>query len=134
MGWLATLHSIGGTLMLLISLVAAVWATARYRRSALPPQFFTLSQAVSILFGLQALLGLALYAGGHRPPAPVMHLFYPFLVLLAIGLDHMLRPGRKLRLSLEKGGAFREPVFFTYLWWFLFLMFGRSWTTGLFGV
>lgn len=133
MDWLSRLHSLNGTLMLLVSLVSALWATARYRRTALPPHFFTLSQIVSILFGVQVLLGLALYAAGHRPPAPVMHLFYPLLVLLTIGLDHMLRPGRKLRLAFERGGGFREPVFYTYLWWFLFLMFGRSWMTGLLG-
>ncbi|HEX6971226.1 MAG TPA: hypothetical protein VF234_03325, partial [Limnochordia bacterium] len=114
MQWLVTLHSIGGTLALVASLIGAVWATACYRRPSLPQRFFGLSYVVSLLFGLQLVVGVVMYALGHRPANPAMHLFYPLLVLLTLGADHMTRPGRPLRTALERSGSFREPVFFTY--------------------
>lgn len=133
---MATVHYIVGTLVLLgftIALVIALVANFR-KAERLGDFFWTLMTTAEGLFGVQVLLGILLYMLGHRPLGGAMHIVYGLLVFLAVGADHMLRPGGRLRARLEgQGETFREPYTYSFIVFLLFALAGRAWMTGRYG-
>lgn len=133
MQWLLYVH-----LAFAIALMAATLGlsimTFRVRASgAVPSAVWTGLTHVDRLIALEAAIGVVLYftVGHAKDP---LHYLYGALLLLAVGAEQAMRPGRGLRDTLEHDyPRFNEPMVYSILIFVMFLFAARAFTTGLWG-
>jgi len=104
--------------------------TGRYR---LPHIFWWILWVAQIPLGIQALVGIALFASGSHPRTP-FHLMYGGLIVLTLLALYGLRPGAALRRAIIRDErAFRESRWLMLLCLFLAALVGRVYMTGVLG-
>lgn len=115
--------------------VAMVWGVGAWllRRPRVAVTYWWYLRAVAALLALQAVLGIAMYAAGMRPPTP-LHVMYGAFLFVGAGLAESLRPGGRLRRRYaEAGHPLHEPRTAAFLGFALWAVSLRAAMTGLWG-
>jgi hypothetical protein len=135
MQWLIDVHLVLAVILLASALALAVDALRGRRLSALPDRFWKGVGHLERGVLLQAVIGVVLYLTTRHEGLTWTHYLYGGVALAVILIERGLRPGRGLRETLTADyGRFNEPVVLAILMFFLFAVFGRAFTTGLWNV
>ncbi len=108
LGWIGVsvkdLHNAVALLLIGLNGTAAIWGLlAWWRKLSLPRGFRVLALAGWYAFVPQILLGLALYAGGHRAPVGWQHYIYGAAAVLGIGAGSFYRRQMPERAAMVFG-------------------------------
>ncbi len=116
-----------------VSLGLVIAAYRSRRTGTLSARFWRWQAVIQIVTLALGVLGASLYAMGGRPKV-AWHLLYGAIALLTILIQWGLRPHQTLRGILAADyGRFNEVWVFFGLNLFLWIMYGRGLTTGLWG-
>jgi hypothetical protein len=129
--WLVDIHLAVAIVLLAGALILAIDAVRRRREPALPERFWRGVTHLERGVYLQAAIGVTLYLTTTNHPTWT-HYLYGAVALVVVMIERGLRPGRGLRETLTADyGRFNEPVVMAVLLFFLFGIFGRAFTTGM---
>jgi hypothetical protein len=90
------------------------WLVHRKKRESVPDTFWTWLRISAGLFAFEVLTGVILLLMGYRFPT-WLHAMYAGFILVAVGIQEMLRPGANLRRVLTEQMSFSEPYWFAWL-------------------
>ena len=118
---LVAIHARLANTVVLFTLVVGLWALLNYaRRQGLSPSYWGTLVIGELLLATQALLGVAMFVQGGRPPR-VIHFLYGVLVLMVWPGVYVYTEGRDTR---------REALFYGLASLFLFGLALRAIGTG----
>ncbi len=120
--FLAALHRISATALVIFAVVLAVWGTYLYfRRAALNGSFRSSFLIIAGLVAVQGAIGVILLLLGNRPADWPLHIVYGiFAVLFLPGVYRYAQGGTKRR----------EAVFLAGAAWVVAIAFVRGFMTG----
>jgi len=120
--FLAALHRISATALVIFAVVLAAWGTYLYfRRGALSGGFRSSFLIMAGLAALQGLFGLILLLLGNRPADWPLHIVYGIFAVLFLPGVYMYAQG---------GSKRREAVFLAGAAWVVAVAFVRGFMTG----
>ncbi|MGC8486691.1 MAG: hypothetical protein ACP5QO_00515 [Clostridia bacterium] len=135
MQWLVDIHLGIAIVLLAASLALAVDALRSRRLGSLPDRFWKGVGHLERGIVLQAAIGVTLFLTTRHAGLTWTHYLYGGVALAVILIERGLRPGRGLRETLTADyGRFNEPVVLAILMFFLFGIFGRAFTTGVWNI
>ncbi|MCL5967463.1 MAG: hypothetical protein M1516_02280 [Firmicutes bacterium] len=135
MHWLIYVHLGVAIILLAGALALAIEAVRSRRLSALPERFWKGATHLERGIFLQAAIGVVLFLTTRHQGLTWTHYLYGGVALVVVLIERGLRPGRGLRETLTTDyGRFNEPVVLAILMFFLFGVFGRAFTTGMWNV
>jgi hypothetical protein len=133
MQWLDYVHLVFAIALMASTLGLSVMTFRARAAGSVPASVWTGLTHVDRLVALQAAVGVVLYftVGHAKDP---LHYLYGAILLLAVGAEQGMRPGRGLRDTLERDyGRFNEPIVYAIITLVMFLLSARAFTTGLWG-